>query len=78
MLNILKGKGSEKLSKEEVYDFLHEYLREQMSLLQRQSMNEEAFEKAAWAEYQAFILGQQKSLSRLAELIPLTKGKNEH
>jgi hypothetical protein len=75
MLNNLKGKGSEKLSKEEVYDFLHGYLEEQLSLVQRQAMSEESFTKPAWAEYQAFLLGQQKAFSKLIELIPLTKGK---
>lgn len=75
MMNSLKGKGSEKLSKEEVYDFLHGYLAEQLSLVQRQSMSEDTFTKPAWAEYQAFLLGQQKAFSKLIELIPLTKGK---
>lgn len=70
MLNILKGKESNKLTKEEVYSFLSLYLKEQLSLSQRVSTNEDTFSKPAWAEFQAYQLGMQKAFQRVLELIP--------
>jgi hypothetical protein len=73
MLNILKEKNN-KLTKEEVYSFLSSYLKEQLNVSQRNSMNEESFSKPAWSEYQAYQLGLQKAFSKVLDLLP-DKGK---
>lgn len=78
MINILKGKDSSKLSKEEVYDFLNSWLKEQIDVSQRVLISEEPFSKLAYSEFIAYHLGTQKAYSKLLDLIPLTKGKDEH
>lgn len=70
MLNKLKEKESDKLTKREVYDFLISYLDEQITLSQRISMNEESFSKPSWSEFQAYQLGLQKAFTKVKELIP--------
>jgi hypothetical protein len=76
MLNKLKEKDTSKLTKEEVYDFLIKYLEEQISLSERTTRNEESFDTPNWALHQAYHVGMQKAFTRVKELIPLTKGKN--
>ncbi len=78
MINILKNKSSTKLSKEEVYDFLQTWLKEQTEVSQRVLISEEPFSKLAYSEFVAYHLGMQKAYSKLLDLIPLTKGKDEH
>ena len=75
MLNILKEKNN-KLTKEEVYSFLVGYLKEQITVSQRNSMNEESFLKPSWSEYQAYQMGLQKAFYKVLDLIP-DQGKND-
>lgn len=70
MNNILKDKERKDLTKEDVYIFLHKWLKEQISLSQRESISELSFDKPAWSEYQAYQLGIQKAFSKLTEIIP--------
>lgn len=69
MINILKEKDN-KLTKEEIYSFLHKWLIEQISLSQRECMSSLTFDKPAWSERQAHQLGMQKAFSKLQEVIP--------
>lgn len=78
MINILRGTDSSKLSKEEVYIFLYTWLQEQTEVSQRVLISEEPFSKLAYSEFVAYHLGMQKAYSKLLDLIPLTKGKDEH
>lgn len=78
MINILKNKDSGKLSKEDVYDFQRTWLQEQIDFSQRVLISEEPFSKLAYSEFVAYHLGMQKAYSKLLDIIPLTKGKNEH
>ncbi|MFA5142510.1 MAG: hypothetical protein WC471_06095 [Candidatus Woesearchaeota archaeon] len=77
MLNILKGKESNKLTKEEVYEFLSIYLKDQLSLSHRISTNEETFSKPSWSEFQAYQIGMQKAFQRVLDLIP-DQGTNDN
>lgn len=77
MINILKGRDSSKLSKEEVYDFQRAWLQEQIDFSQRVLISEEPFSKLAYSEFIAYHLGMQKAYSKLLDLIPLTQGKND-
>lgn len=77
MLNKLKEKDSDSLTKREVYDFLISYLEEQISLSQRVSMNEDSFTKPSWSEYQAYQLGLQKAYTKVKEIIP-DQGKDDN
>lgn len=70
MLNKLKEKDSDKLSKQEVYDFLISYLEEQISLSIRSVTNEDSFSKPSWSEYQAYQLGMIKAFSKVKDVIP--------
>lgn len=77
MLNILRGKESSKLSKEDVYDFQRAWLLEQIELSQRILISEEPFSKVAYHEYIAYHLGMQKAYRKLLELLP-DKGRNDN
>lgn len=75
MINILKEKNN-KLTKEEVYIFLHKWLKEQIDLSNRQTESEESFNKPAWSEFQAYQLGIKKAFNKIKEIIP-DKGKDD-
>jgi len=70
MINILKGKDSSKLSKEEVYDFLIAWLKEQTEVSQRVLISDEPFSKLAYSEFVSYHLGMQKAYNKLLELMP--------
>lgn len=70
----LKSKEASEYSKEEVYLIIQEYIKEQIDLSRRKTLDEDAFNKASWSEYQAFQLGAQKALSKLAVFIPDPEG----
>ena len=76
MINILKSKEASKLSKEDVYDFLRVWLKEQQEVSQRVLISEEPFSRSAYSEYIAYHCGTQKMISKILELIP-DKGKND-
>lgn len=77
MLNKLKAKDSNKLTKTEVYDFLSLYLKDQIALSHRLSMSEESFSKPSWAEYQAYQIGLQAAFTKVLQLIP-DQGQNDN
>lgn len=77
MLNKLKEKDSDKLTKREIYEFLLAYLEEQISLSQRASMSEDSFTHPSWAQYQAYQLGMQKAFTKVKEILP-DQGKNDN
>jgi len=70
----LKSKEAKEYSKEEIFLIIQEYILEQVELSRRQSMSEDSFNKPSWSEYQAFQLGVQKSLLKLASFIPDPEG----
>lgn len=70
MINILKDKEKTNLTKEEIYIFILNWLNEQVSLSQRESMSSLNFDKPAWSERQAYQLGMQKAFSKVIELLP--------
>lgn len=57
-------------TKEDVYKFLVEYLKEEIELSIRKTQKEESFELPSWSEYQAFHLGMQKAFRKILELVP--------
>lgn len=66
----LKSEKAKELSKSQVFFELRKYLKEQIDLSQRKTLDEASFDKPSWSEYQAYQLGIQKSLSKLVNLIP--------
>lgn len=66
----LKSKEASEYSKEEVYLIIQEYIKEQIDLSRRKTLDEDAFNKASWSEYQAFQLGAQKMLIKISTFIP--------
>ena len=66
----LKSEKAKTLSKSEVFIELKKYLEEQIELSRRKTLDEEAFDKPSWSEYQAYQLGIQKAYSKLSNLIP--------
>jgi len=61
---------SEVKTKEDVFDLLNKYLVDQIKLARREMESKDSFEKAAWAEFQAYQLGSIKALKKLYNLIP--------
>ena len=66
----LKSDKAKKLTKDQVFQELKDYLTEQIELSRRKSLDEDNFTLPAWSEYQAFQLGFQKAFSKLYNLIP--------
>lgn len=56
-------------SKEEVLDFVQDYLKNNIMLSQRKMESEDSFDKVAWGEYQAFQLGNIKALKKLQNIL---------
>jgi hypothetical protein len=57
----LKSKEAKEYSKEEVFLIIQEFIREQIELSQRKTLDEDSFNKPSWSEYQAFQLGMQRA-----------------
>jgi hypothetical protein len=66
----LKSDKAKKLTKDQVFQELKDYLTEQIELSRRKSIDEDNFTLPAWSEYQAYQLGFQKAFSKLYNLIP--------
>ena len=66
----LKSDKAKKLTKDQVFQELKDYLTEQIELSRRKSLDEDNFTLPAWSEYQAYQLGFQKAFSKLYNLIP--------
>ena len=66
----LKSDKAKKLTKDQVFQELKDYLTEQIELSRRKSIDEDTFTLPAWSEYQAFQLGFQKAFTKLYNLIP--------
>ena len=65
-----------KLTKEQSFEILHEYLKKEKETSVRKCMDEVAFDKSSWSEFIAFQLGYQKALFKLDSFIPFTKGND--
>lgn len=70
MINKLKSKGNDKLSKGQVYDVIRDMLQAEKELTIRKMISDETFDSPAWAEKQAYSLGFIKSLDKLLNFIP--------
>lgn len=70
MINKLKSKGNDKLSKGQVYDVIRDMLQAEKELTIRKMISDETFDSPAWAEKQAYFLGFIKSLDKLLNFIP--------
>lgn len=57
-------------TKEEVFIYLRNWIRENKDLLYRKMETEDTFEKPSWSEYQAFLLGNLRFLSKIENIIP--------
>ena len=66
----LKSKEAKEYTKEEIYLIIQEYIIEQTDLSRRKTLDEDSFNKPSWSEYQAFQLGFQRALSKVASFIP--------
>lgn len=66
----LKSSKAKDLSKQEVFEEIHKYLKEQIELSHRKCMDEEAFSNPSWSVFQAYQIGIQKAYSKLLNLIP--------
>jgi hypothetical protein len=66
----LKSDKAKKLTKDQVFQELKDYLTEQIELSRRKSLDEDNFTLPAWSEYHAYQLGFQKAFSKLYNLIP--------
>lgn len=66
----LKSDKAKKLTKDEIFREIRNYLTEQIELSRRKSIDEESFDKPSWANYQAYQLGFQKAFTKLYTLIP--------
>lgn len=58
------------LSKVEVVADIKKYLNDQHELLVREMISKDSFDKSSWSEYQAYLLGSLKMVSKLNEYIP--------
>jgi len=66
----LKSDKAKKLTKQEVFLELRQYIREQIELSRRKQLDEDNFSLPAWSEHQAYQNGFQKAFSKLYNLIP--------
>jgi hypothetical protein len=76
MLNILKKKEKNEISKEEVIQFFLKYVTEELEVSRRKSSSEDSFNKPSWSEFQAYQLGIQKMCQNIINLIP-DQGKDD-
>lgn len=66
----LKEKPLNDYSKEEIISILRSYLKEQIELSYRKSLDEDNFTKPSWSEYQAYQLGFSKALNKINDFLP--------
>jgi hypothetical protein len=66
----LKSAKAKSLTKNQVFEELNKYFKEQIELSQRKCMDEENFNTPAWSEFQAYQLGLQKAFTKVLNLIP--------
>jgi hypothetical protein len=72
----LKSDKAKSLSKQEAFQLIREYIKDQIDLSRRKQLDEDNFTLPAWSEHQAYLNGFQKSLSKLYNLIP-DQGENK-
>lgn len=70
MLKSLKDPKALKISKEEAYLIIHEFLNREIELARREMMSKETFSSPAWSEHQAYQLGILKCLDKIQSFIP--------
>jgi hypothetical protein len=66
----LKSEKAKSLTKNQVFEELNKYFKEQIELSQRKCMDEDSFTSPAWSEFQAYHLGLQKAFTKVLNLIP--------
>lgn len=66
----LKSEKAKSLTKNQVFEELNKYFKEQIELSRRKCMDEENFNTPAWSEFQAYQLGLQKAFIKVLNLIP--------
>lgn len=67
---MIKLKDYNNITKEELINYIKEYLLEQKELCSRKSMDEDNFTLPSWSEHQAYLLGMQKAFSKTFEFLP--------
>lgn len=67
--------NKEKLTNQQIYDIIRNYILEQISLASRKQRSEDSFKIPAWSEYQAYQLGSIKGLEKVLEFIPESSTK---
>lgn len=65
-----KLKTTEDLTKQEIYDIIRDYIDSIVDVSLREMRDNNAFDKPAWSEHQAYQLGFQKACVKLREFIP--------
>ena len=64
-------KTDEIKTKEEVYKYLYDYLKDSIETSNRKMVDEDNFSLPAWSEFQAYQLGMQKAYRKVLDLLPL-------
>ena len=67
MKTLLKGNTC---SKAEAYKILHEYIQDQLDLLERKELSEDSFSIPNWPNLQAYLCGFKKALKKVKEFLP--------
>lgn len=70
MINKLKAKTADKLTKEQVYEIIKDFVISEKELVIRKSCSEDSFESPAWSERQAHSLGIIKMCEKILNFIP--------
>lgn len=66
----LKSEKAKSLTKNQVFEELNKYFKEQIELSQRKCMDESNFNTPSWSEQQAFHLGLQKAFTKILNHLP--------
>lgn len=68
--------SKEILASAHVLERLAEIIKDDIETSQRKMRDEANFSDASWSKYQAFLLGEQKTLYKILNLIELKEKKN--
>lgn len=70
MLKSLKQKEALKISKEEAYQIIRDFLNRESDLALRDMLSKDSFTLPSWSEHQAYQLGILKALDKVLQFIP--------
>jgi hypothetical protein len=73
----LKSEKAKSLTKNQVFEELNKYFKEQIELSQRKCMDETGFENPSWSKQQAYNLGLQKAFTKILNHLPDKGDSNE-